>query len=385
MQEKVLSKKALIFTDQQAYWSCWGAIWLEETALENISGARFLRNPLSKDWSKISFTSVENGYYSLYDELVESYLRRQLSFESDILNAFSGITQVLSSIRNDSFHWGLPESRFDRYLGWKMYGGSKRNNAMCPVYMRGQPTECVRFPSWSWTAWFGGGQSFIGWEGSTERLQGEPEIIFYKRDIKGVLSMITDRTERIKQAPTQEERWLEEKISDIRTQWKGHPRTISKALATGFNDFIDTSYLYFWTSTAELYIHRTGLDSPFGPYYSIIWDHQINERPTEIYIESSSHLQFRDPKIMENLPKHVLKRIEADNTSDILVKEFAVIGRSMRHGDPIKAHLLSNLTTLVIEWEGQPGQVAHRIGVSSVRELDWVHLQNREWKRVVLR
>ncbi|KAF4636107.1 hypothetical protein G7Y89_g1982 [Cudoniella acicularis] len=378
MQEKALSKKALVFTNEQVYWSCWGALWLEETALENIPGwTRFHRNPLSKDWSKVSFTTVENGYYSLCDDLVESYLHRQLSFQSDILNAFSGITQVLGFIRNDAFYWGLPESRFDRYLGWKMYGGSRRNDALCAV--NGRQT---RFPSWSWTAWFGGGQSFIGWSGQTQRLQGEPEILFYRRESNGVLVAITDRTSKKNEAPAQAQKWLEESGHlELRTKWKGYPRSIAE---NEINPSLDNGHIYFWTSTAKVYIHRTRLHAPSGPRYSILWDTHIKESLTEIHLESSSHLPFRDPETMKNLPKYVLKRIEADGnvTSDVLVKDVAVVGRGSWTAGPKPSSCSTSIVALVIEWEGD---VAYRIGVCSVKEDVWVSLTNRVWKRVVLR
>jgi len=43
MQGKILSKKLLIFTDEQVYWKCWNALWLEETVLENVLKISFFK------------------------------------------------------------------------------------------------------------------------------------------------------------------------------------------------------------------------------------------------------------------------------------------------------------------------------------------------------
>jgi hypothetical protein len=98
MQEKILSKKLLIFTDAQVYWSCWNAVWLEEVVLEDVTNIMFARRPASTGPFDVGFSSLKNAtktVYGLYSSLVNAYLKRRLSFQSDILNAFSGICQAL--------------------------------------------------------------------------------------------------------------------------------------------------------------------------------------------------------------------------------------------------------------------------------------------------
>ncbi|KAH7079381.1 hypothetical protein BKA63DRAFT_376843, partial [Paraphoma chrysanthemicola] len=74
-------------------------------------------------------------YREIHLELLEVYLKRVLSFESDILNAFSGILSAQESVLGE-FYWGLPLSLFVRSLLHRLrYAHDFR----------------IGFPSWSWT------------------------------------------------------------------------------------------------------------------------------------------------------------------------------------------------------------------------------------------
>jgi hypothetical protein len=123
MQEQLCSGRALVFTETQVYWRCNRATWLEELALESAAStnleifhwggsSRFPTHVLNK-----------HEYFRLYQHLLRYYLQRRLSFQSDRLNAFSGICGRLSAIQDDVFLWGLPQSQFSRCLGWELIRG----------------------------------------------------------------------------------------------------------------------------------------------------------------------------------------------------------------------------------------------------------------------
>lgn len=133
MQEDVLSKKRLIFTKQQIYWSCWSASWLEETyteTKESIFDHIARRRQFGYDFSHLDGL----GHRYLYSALLNSYLQRQLTFSKDILNAFSGICEAFSAISCETFFWGLPESSFSEAICWTLQGERKRNFQSCVIY-----------------------------------------------------------------------------------------------------------------------------------------------------------------------------------------------------------------------------------------------------------
>jgi hypothetical protein len=108
MQEKVLAKRTLIFTEGQVYWRCWGATWLEETVLENVSNPDLNRFHANAGPADVGFSVAMQEYYRFYEMLVVTYMRRQLGFKSDIVNAFTGITQLSRPLATTTFTGDYP-------------------------------------------------------------------------------------------------------------------------------------------------------------------------------------------------------------------------------------------------------------------------------------
>lgn len=80
----------------------------------------------------------------LYNDLVEDYSTRALSYDEDSLNAFSGILEKLREGNLPSgFLWGIPRNGFKISLLWNHV------NLLYPVRRR------RGFPSWSWAGWEG--------------------------------------------------------------------------------------------------------------------------------------------------------------------------------------------------------------------------------------
>jgi len=80
--------------------------------------------------------------FSLYASLVHEYSKRKLSYDTDVINAFSGISAVLGHFLNSNSLSGLIECILDVCLLW-VPGSSN--------------THCrnLNFPSWSWAGWRG--------------------------------------------------------------------------------------------------------------------------------------------------------------------------------------------------------------------------------------
>lgn len=140
-QEELLSRRQMIFTDEQIWWRCSCATWCEESQLETEDHVGFLLT------DQAVVPHLKDRYSKLkpkhYFDLVSKYAQRQLSYASDALNAFSGILSMLSDYSHEKFLWGLMNSTFERQLYW--VGKAKMRNVPQKGY----------FPTWSWVAWEG--------------------------------------------------------------------------------------------------------------------------------------------------------------------------------------------------------------------------------------
>jgi hypothetical protein len=345
-----------------------------------------LDQPANTGPADLSFGIAEEDYFYLYQSLVVTYMKRQLSYKADMLNAFSGICQALSAVVDDSFHWGLPSSRFAWGLSWYIMGGGSRNNAICSVRTKMSTVMRVPFPSWSWTAWTGGPSDFwLRWTaGTQERLLGEPEINFYLENTGGEVEPITENTQIHGFADDNSQALIQaSKLLDLRNEWKGQPQNISQVPLNDAGNPFGPAHLHFWTSTASIFIRRD-MDRPSDPWYTMALGGEtdtIIEFSSKVFLETTSHLPFNDPETMKKVPKSYLQHIKDRSMSDFIVKEFVVIGRAdwLATTDPF--HCQTELSALVVEWYHG---VAYRIGVACIDERSWVRLQSRVWKRVVL-
>jgi len=261
MQEKILSKKVLIFTDQQVYWRCWSSVWMEEIVLEDVFNITFQHDPADMDKGSGFHSHKERrDNHHLYYSLVNAYRERRLTFKSDILNAFLGLCQALSAIEGESFHWGLPVSIFQQSLCWYLRGGGTRNQALCDPDGVDPSALSVSFPNWSWTAWHGtSGSSWIHFEAVGKRkkaAEGENVIRVFAYDQEGRLKELGSQSSLIpadgaeRHAPTDYQR---QESKNITRPWKGQPQIIQDEICPAP---INTGLLHFWISTAILSIRR---------------------------------------------------------------------------------------------------------------------------------
>ena len=140
-QEELMSRRRLIFTDEQVWWQCPRATWCEQSQFETQDALGFLVSGQRAE------PSLRERYSKLrpkdYFDLVSKYAQRELSYPSDALNAFNGILSILTDYSNEQFFWGFASSSFERQLAWA--GKVKARTTV--------PEEC--FPTWSWVNWEG--------------------------------------------------------------------------------------------------------------------------------------------------------------------------------------------------------------------------------------
>ena len=151
-QERILSRRCFYFTDSQVYFQCRSSICREDIFGEysqNQLIASGATNPLEMD---VSPTDGEGRLFNIYQNMVKSYNRRELSYQSDALNAFSGIISVLQKRFGWRFLSALPEDVFHLSLLWRpMVSSSPRYVNIAETL--GHPSTV--FPSWCWTSRIG--------------------------------------------------------------------------------------------------------------------------------------------------------------------------------------------------------------------------------------
>ncbi|KAH7082971.1 heterokaryon incompatibility protein-domain-containing protein [Paraphoma chrysanthemicola] len=164
-QEKLLSRRMLLFTDYQVYLKCSESIWTEEICLESgrlsksveSRRAKYLWDPGYKDrttktdWIQILSFMVPRfktrddwtymGGFVDYTSAVQEYSQRQLTDANDVLFAISGILDTLEVVTGP-FLLGLPRKHILGSLLWHPQVGSIQS---CRA-----GTE---LPSWTWASW----------------------------------------------------------------------------------------------------------------------------------------------------------------------------------------------------------------------------------------
>ena len=109
--------------------------------------------PQSPETATYSIQSVWHNYKTVHWNLLNNYLGRQLSYDKDILAAFSGVLNAEGATIGQSF-WGLPYNILVRALFWELNNLSIIHPGQ--HYFKSSEFSMVRrdgFPSWSWTGW----------------------------------------------------------------------------------------------------------------------------------------------------------------------------------------------------------------------------------------
>jgi Heterokaryon incompatibility protein (HET) len=373
-QERLLSRRALIFTPDQVYWVCEMATWNEETILEPekpryhvLSQALGCNDEWDDGEPKFSMKAL--GDY------ITQYSERQFTYQGDALSSFSGILRRVAYRESEVFHWGLPHTRFDQALTWKY--GEERRKDYCKLHH-------VPFPSWSWLGWTG----FVGGYEIDDDLQkrtlrgaSSPEIVFYKLGIDGRVQQIKGAAHRRRRALLWFRKLVKDPFEDMRRRWKGptivhspisicakgshsladgslHPyqlapeldKTTHDTLATN-QPFHETGRLVFWTSRASLLTRQAERNKIFV---------DVNGKDTLL---DSANGFFAD--MMET-------------TGNQILLDFIVVSRRCLFDKEV-----GSLNLLVVTWSETELDVASRIGCCSISESDWVSV-DPEWKLVIL-
>lgn len=147
LQERLLSRRTLFYGEDQIFWEC-----LQQRLSEaHPKGGPWKMSGSGEDdgWTKRRFALAlsntpdqehSNLTSTLWEQLVENYAQRKLTFQSDKLVAIDGIAQRMrSSLNDDNYCFGMWVRDLPCSLLWMVLHGGTR-------------PDQYRAPSWSWAS-----------------------------------------------------------------------------------------------------------------------------------------------------------------------------------------------------------------------------------------
>jgi hypothetical protein len=139
-QERVLSTRCIYITNHQVYFTCPQILVQEELGAFQQKDKFAISPPSHFSVPNIHELTTETSYL----DCASHYTSRNLSYESDIEKAFTGVSNVLAAEMGTRFLFCLPEKYFTASLLWQSIANptTRRNDA-------------VGIPSWSWAGWSG--------------------------------------------------------------------------------------------------------------------------------------------------------------------------------------------------------------------------------------
>ncbi|KAH6887101.1 heterokaryon incompatibility protein-domain-containing protein [Thelonectria olida] len=366
-QEKLLSKRALVFTSSQVYWLCETSMWDEETILEPTEPPVWVLPQAlgcNDEWDDgdPKFSRLAFGTYTA------QYNTRQFTFPEDALSAFLGIIRRCERLNKEAIHWGLLTDRFDQALLWQH--GEHRRERMVQVVFEGSLVHHIPYPSWTWLGWTG----FVGGNIHNEALadktrcgDSKSELVFYSLMSDGTVRPVGATATKADTTPT----WKGDTSITQPIQSMGHVVSQVKSIdisGTGQTALPvhDTGRLVFWTSHAQApgWLKDHGGDTLC-----------VEIGDTVLTIES----RFATDVFMSMAPPY--KKVSKFSTPKKHTLEFIVISRFY---EITMAEETGKLNVLVVKESEIEKGVWSRLGTAVIKEEDWLRL-DRDWKMVILK
>ena len=373
LQERALSRRTLMFTEGQAFWSCCCADWTERLCLELCNSGlndglwTVPRNLLG------NYEQAPGEYYrdfsrQHYNILPRFYGLKEFSNESDVADAITGLLRRISRVTGDKFYWGhIVSDFFDQSLSWsKTRIDLERRRAMCSLRDTGT-SYSVHFPSWSWLGWKASLKFVLDLQlNAIPHTRLNPEIDFYHLDIDG-------RIKRLVLPVTDTELSTVDGSLLLNNGASGSWKSESKMMENKFPKdlpFKDSGRLLFWTSHAELFIKaekKVRLGCVRLKIYSALGQTVGHITELTLACDHGSAWPF-------------MKYDEAT------LQSFIVISRKYKTENRKGSQVVvaqPTLKVMWIQWEDAERDTASRISVGEVDEQAWIGVK-RDWRLVIL-
>ncbi|KAL8669639.1 MAG: hypothetical protein Q9168_005782 [Polycauliona sp. 1 TL-2023] len=157
MQEAELSHACIIFGKDQVTFRCAQEVFYEDIVTEPTTKSYKLHSPCMEGRKEAPVTSEWPGAFKMYTRIVESYTDRAMTYPTDVLPAFQGISLVLHALCTWKSLNGLIEDVIDFSLLWRPKGHIQRrfryNGDPDQQQSKERASECL--PTYAWSAWLG--------------------------------------------------------------------------------------------------------------------------------------------------------------------------------------------------------------------------------------
>lgn len=147
-QEGLFSRRILLFNESVS-WICRSSVWDEPIRKPTEDLADTVGLQLRPTNSQLAFRVPQWPDLYQWDFLVGQFNKRRLTFDGDVINAFSGTAAIFQRHFNGGLLWGIPEMFFDHCIIWTPTSALQRRK----VY--GDSSSVSKLPSWSWAGWEG--------------------------------------------------------------------------------------------------------------------------------------------------------------------------------------------------------------------------------------
>ncbi|KAH6661734.1 heterokaryon incompatibility protein [Halenospora varia] len=171
LQEHVFSRRILAM-GRLVTWVCFGDQWTEDVEFATeLEGS-----PISTDTANddklgiVTWPSI-----NAYSKLALEYARRDLTYSSDTINAFSGILTPMNGWFPGGLLYGVAEFTFDAGLLWNPRGEGA--HLRCDPGTSPLAGGSVMFPTWSWISWTGKLQFNLWGEGEDYIFPKRPFLV----------------------------------------------------------------------------------------------------------------------------------------------------------------------------------------------------------------
>ena len=140
-QERIFSPRNVVFINGQVFFQCQLRIWSEDTCYE----AEPSNATADKPYGSLMAMALSPKYppHDSFDDLIMYYSQRELSYDSDALNAAAGLLRMLTGRLGCEMIQGLPTFGLDAYL------------LFVTTHDKSIPKRRVQFASYSWAGWKG--------------------------------------------------------------------------------------------------------------------------------------------------------------------------------------------------------------------------------------
>ncbi|KAF7870343.1 hypothetical protein EAF04_004089 [Stromatinia cepivora] len=258
LQERALSRRSIIFTDQQLLWACRKCHRLEETYCEtSLAHASLFRLQETEYFLDTSFRNffvpndiIDQTLYK-FRHLVSDYTKRQLTKSGDAHDAFHAMLEQVKQLTGDNFLWGIPTRHFELGLCWEpgSLRGVRRRKSLTTLKTTSLKRK-VPFPSWSWLGWHDAIDIRV--EARYRDLGMNPEIVCYVlRNSPLRLVRVPRLSLDVPGAQTHFHQSQAQQMSPNFIALQDIPKHCPELIIDRLNDTPDDQLIVFWTEVVQ--------------------------------------------------------------------------------------------------------------------------------------